>query len=168
MATIINHAAFVDPANFRSKAKPPHRYVASALMAMGATTTADWAEIADDLIANIIDSGEIPYVVGPPTGYPDESNFWISGSSMLTRFDIAQMIAYHPPLVATLKARAGTNGDETISAVDAVAGQLVPGGLSNDSLVAVLDHVAANAATNDGRISAAAHLIMCSPEFVRF
>ena len=59
-------------------------------------------------------------------------------------------------------------GVDVVDTVDSVAAAMVPGGLSTESRVAVLDHVAANAMTNDGRISAAAHLTMCTPEFVRY
>ena len=165
---MVNHADFLAETNFRSKVKPPSRFVTSGLLALGATDLADWSAIETDLVNGIIDAGEIPYVVGPPTGYPEASDFWISGASMLRRFTIAETIAYHPTLVAKLQARAGTDGADTVATVDAIAAVMVPGGLSNDSRIAVLDHVAANAATSNGRISAAAHLIMCSPEFVRY
>ena len=165
---MLNHSDFLAEANFRAKVKPPSRFVSSGLMAMGADNFADWSAIEEDLVDGIIDAGEIPYVVGPPTGYPEQSDFWISSASMLSRFTIAEKIAYHPPLVAKLRARSGNAGDDTILTVDAVAAVMVPGGLSADSRVAVLDHVAANAANSDGRVSAAAHLIMCSPEFVRY
>ena len=167
-AALFNHSDFLAESNFRAKVKPPSRFVSSGLQAMGASDFADWTGIETELVDGIIDAGEVPYVVGPPTGYPDESDFWISGASMLSRFTIAETIAYHPPLVAKLRARAGGAGDDTILTVDAVAAVMVPGGLSADSRVAVLDHVAANAANSDGRVSAAAHLIMCSPEFVRY
>ena len=168
MAALFGHSDFTDPASFRSKTKPPHRYVVSALQAMGATDPSQWSELRETLFDLTIAAGQTPYSVAPPTGYPDTSGFWISGVSMLTRFDIAQAIAYHGPLVAELAARAGTDGTDPIDTVDAVAAVVVPGGLSDASRLAVLDHVAANAMTVDGRISAAAHLTMCSPEFVRY
>jgi uncharacterized protein (DUF1800 family) len=165
---MLNHPDFLAEANFRAKVKPPSRFVSSGLLAMGAKDFADWSGIEADLVDGIVDAGETPYVVGPPTGYPEQSDFWVSSASMLSRFTIAERIAYHPPLIAKLRARSSTLGNDTIDTVDAVAAEMVPGGLSNDSRVAVLDHVAANAANSDGRVSAAAHLIMCSPEFVRY
>lgn len=167
-AAMVNHSDFLAEANFRAKVKPPSRFVTSGLLAMGADDFADWSAIEQELVDGIINTGEVPYVVGPPTGYPEQSDFWVSGASMLSRFTIAEKIAYHPPLVAKLRTRTGNAGDDTILTVDAVTAVMVPGGLSTDSRVAVLDHVAANAATSDGRVSAAAHLIMCSPEFVRY
>ena len=140
----------------------------SGLQALGATDPNDWSGIRDQLVDFTIDAGQIPYTVAPPNGYPDVSGFWISSPSMLTRFDIAQTLAYHPPLVDRIRNRSGTDGSDPIATVDAVAAVIVPGGLGNSSRTAVLDHVAANAMTLDGRISAAAHLIMCSPEFVRY
>lgn len=166
--TMFNHPDFVDPANFRAKVKPPHRYVASAVMAMGASTYGDFSGILGALVDGIIGAGESPYVFGPPTGYPERSAFWISGTSMVTRFEIAERIAYHPALRGRVRSRAGTTGANAVDTVDAVAAVMVPGGLSESSRVAVLDHVAANAMSNEGRVSAAAHLILCSPEFVRY
>ena len=168
MTTVFAHPDFVDPSSFRAKVKPPHRYAASALQAMGATDVSQWAEISTQLITGIIDAGETPYVVGPPTGYPETSAFWVSGASMLSRFALAERIAYHPPLVQALGLRAGVDGSDVMDTVDAVAAVMAPGGLGPSSRLAVLDHVAANAVSNTGRLSAAAQLVLCSPEFIRY
>ena len=160
MTALFNHSQFWDPASFRAKTKPPHRFIVSGLQALGALDPADWVDLRDQLFDFTIAGGQVPYTVAPPTGYPDVSGFWVSGPSMLTRFDIAQTLAYHPPLVDRIRERSGTSGADTIFTVDEVAAVLVPGGLSDSSRVAVLDHVAANAMTRDGRISAAAHLIL--------
>ncbi|MEM7093459.1 MAG: DUF1800 domain-containing protein [Actinomycetota bacterium] len=167
-AAMFGHPDFFAPSSFRSKVKPPHRFVASALQAMGATAAGEWAAIAEALVASIIDAGEVPYVVGPPTGYPERADFWISGTSMLSRFETAELIAYEPSLRAALRTRSGASGEDPVATVDEVAAAMVPGGLSDASRFAVMDHVAANGSSNDGRVSAAAHLIMCSPEFVRY
>jgi len=160
--------ATADEALFRSKAKPPHRYVTSALMAMGAVQVADWAPIAESLVADIIDAGDTPYFFGPPTGYPESPGFWLSPTSILNRFEIAESIAYEPGLVALLTARAGVDGSDIAQTFDAVLNVIMPSGVTATTEAAVKDHVAANAMTNTQRVSATAHMLFCSPEFLRY
>lgn len=160
--------ATADEALFRSKAKPPHRYVASALMAMGATQPADWAPLSSSLAGDVIDAGDTPYFFGPPTGYPESAGFWLSPTSMLSRFEMAETIAYEPALVNLLSARAGVDGSDISTTFDALVAICMPAGVSATTEAAVKDHVAANAMTNGQRLSATAHMLFCSPEFMRY
>lgn len=168
MTAIIDSDAFVDEANFRAKAKPPHRYMASAILAMGAETRVHYDEVRTAAAEAVELCGEVPYVVADPTGYPEEAEFWISGASMLTRFKTAETIAWNPTLRTRLIDRTGQNGSNVAATIDAIASEMVPGGLANSSLDAVTAHVAAVGSTNDERVSAAAQMVMSSPEFVRF
>lgn len=87
---------------------------------------------------------------------------------MLSRFKIAEAIAYDPALRTMVKARASVTGANADQTVDGLAAVITPGGISDPTRTAVLAHIAANAATNDERVSAAAHMILSAPEFVRF
>lgn len=153
---------------FRTKMKPPHRYVASALMAMGATEAAHWSVLSQELRDQVINAGDTPYFFAPPTGYSEASGFWLSTSSSLLRFQIAALIAYDPTLLALMTARAGVTGDDIEATYTAIAGIMLPGGVSQTTANAVKDHAVAAAMTNEQRISAICHMLMCSPEFLRY
>lgn len=170
MTTLLTGPAFTSPdeSQFRSKAKPPHRFVTSALMAMGATDRALWSSIESVLADGVINAGDTPYFFAPPTGYPEAAGYWLSPSSMLGRFDLATTIAYEPSLVASLATHAGVDGSDVAATFDAVRRVVLPSGVSAATEVAVKDHVSANAMTNDERLSATAHMLFCSPEFMRY
>lgn len=170
MTTILTSTEFTeaDFAHFRSKVKPPHRYVASALMAMGATDLVDWEPLVGPLVTRIINAGDTPYFFPPPTGYPETAGFWLSTASVLARFDMAERIAYRGALVTLLRDRTGVNGSDISETFDAIVAQILPGGVSATTEAAVKDHVAANAMTNGQRVSATAHMLFCSPEFLRY
>lgn len=170
MATILNGPEFInaDTAHFRSKVKPPHRFVASALMAMGAQAASDWSAIEATLVTRIIDSGDTPYFFPPPTGYPENAEFWLAPPSLLVRFEMAESIAYEPRLRQLLRDRAGVDGSDISATFAAVQPIFLPGGISGTTQAAVQDHAAANAVTNDQRLSAIAHMLLVSPEFLRY
>lgn len=170
MSTILGHPSFRNPdiVHFRSKMKPPHRYVASALMAMGATQASDWEPIAQFLRNRIIDAGDTPYFFAPPTGYPEAAGYWMSTASVLVRFEIAERIAYNNTLIDALIARTQVDGSDIVTAFNAIEIALLPGRASTETKSAVLDHAAAAAMTNRQRISAIAHMLLCSPEFMRY
>jgi len=168
MTSLLTDPSFKDDTAFRAKAKPPHRFIASALLAMGAETKSHYTDVAGDTALAVELCGEIPYVVAPPTGYPETSSYWISGTSMLARFTIAETISWNPALRTRLKTRTGVTGADAQGTVDGIAAHVLPGGISDTTRTAALDHMAANAATNDERVSAAAHMLLSSPEFVRF
>lgn len=159
---------FKNDTHFRSKVKPPHRYVASALLAMGAQTKSHYSGVSDEMVEGVEACGEIPYVVSPPTGYPENSAYWISGASMLSRFKIAESIANNASLRDRVKDRAGVTGSSVDQTVDGLAAVIIPGGIAAASRAAIINHVTANASTNNERVSAAAQMILSAPEFVRF
>lgn len=167
---ILGHPSFRNPdvVHFRSKMKPPHRYVASALMGMGATQPSDWSNIEQFLRNRIIDAGDTPYFFAPPTGYPEAAGYWMSTASVLVRFEIAERIAYNNTLLDALIARTQVDGDNITAAFNAIETAIIPGRVSAETKAAILDHAAAAAMTNRQRISAIAHMLLCSPEFMRY
>jgi len=168
MNALVMSDVFRADSAFRAKAKPPHRYIASALLAMGAETTGHYSAVSGAAAEAVELCGEVPYVVAPPTGYPETSNYWISGTSMLARFAIAETIAWDSGLRNRLKARAGVDGADALDTVDAIAAEMIPGGIAETTRAAALDYMTTHAASNDERVSAAAHMLLSSPEFVRF
>lgn len=165
---IITSEGFRADATFRSKVKPPHRYVASALLAMGAEANGQYAGIKDDVFEGVGVLGETPYEVAPPTGYPESSGYWISGSAMLGRFRLAGLIAEHRNLRTRLASVSGADGANAADTVDAVAAYMLPGGISAGTRTAAVRFVTDEATTNDQRLIKAAHVVLSSPEFVRF
>jgi uncharacterized protein (DUF1800 family) len=165
---IITAPDFTADSALRSKVKPPHRYLASAVLAMGANGRNQYDAIMSDLVSGVTQLGEDPFEVGPPTGYPDASPFWVSSAAMLDRFRLAKTVAYHPGLFGRLKSTASTGGVVVSSTVEKIANRMCPAGISDQTRDAVETYVANNATTNDERVRDAAHAILCSPEFVRF
>ncbi|MGH1492060.1 MAG: DUF1800 domain-containing protein [Acidimicrobiales bacterium] len=166
--TILTADGFKADAAFRSKVKPPHRYVASALLAMGANGAGQYAGIRDELLEGVGLLGETPYEVAPPTGYPESSGFWVSGASMLGRFGLANIIVRHGSLRNRLKTVSGANGAAAGATVDAVASYMLPGGISGETRDAAVRLTTDRASNNDERVSMAALAVLSSPEFVRF
>ncbi len=165
---IIMSADFKADASFRAKVKPPHRYLASAVQAMGATQAGQFSGLSETLLDGIGDLGEEPYKVAPPTGYPEASGYWISSTSMLGRFQLAGAIAANDTLRNRLKAVAGTDGSAVEATVDAVAAHICAGGVSSTTRDAAIGYVSSHATNNNERVTDAAHAILSSPEFVRF
>lgn len=164
---IIASPEFTDEAAFRSKVKSPHRYLASAMRAMGVTTADEFAPVKKATVGWLGPVGEDPFKVAPPTGYPESSGYWISSGTMLARFSIAGKIAYNDGLRERLKATAGVRGRFPDRTVDAVAAWMCPGGISEGTRQAAIDHVSEQPSKNL-RISATAHALLSSPEFLRF
>ncbi len=165
---IVTDPGFAANSAFRSKVKPPHRYLASAVLAMGANGQGQYSAILDDLVDGVVQLGEEPYKVGPPTGYPESSGYWVSSAAMLDRFRLAGAIAAHPNLRDRLKTASGASGAGAAETVNKVAAYMCPGGISDQTRAAAEAYVGSNASTNNERVRDAAHAILSSPEFVRF
>lgn len=165
---IVTSSHFTDATSFRSKVKPPMRYLASAVLGMGATEYIDYQRIEVELVDGFHSLGETPYRVGPPTGYPDDSRFWVSGQTMLGRFQLAGLIANTPPLRRKLIAVAGVDGSVIGATVDAIVDLMCPGGVSAETREEAAAFAAKQGSSKDLRVSAAAQAVLCSPEFVRF
>lgn len=165
---IVRSPQFRDERNFRAKVKPPLRYMASAMAAMGADSKADLAGIIGDAKEVLSELGEEPYRASPPTGYPESSGFWVSSSSMVGRFGLAGEIANDRTLRRRLKSLADVDGANVEATVDRIAATMCPGGISGATRAAAIGYANDRAGKNDDRVSNAAHVILSSPEFVRF
>ncbi len=165
---IVTSSEFKDDAALRAKVKPPLRYIASALQAMGVTAANEYAPMERAMRNGVAELGEEPYRVGPPTGYPEASPYWVSATTMLGRFQLAGAIASDNRLRDLLKAAAGTDGATATGTVDAVIGRMCPGGVSATTRDSAIAYVEGHANSNNDRVTDAAHAILSSPEFVRF
>ncbi len=167
-AAVLKSSHFLDEQNFRTKMKPPLRYMASAMLAMGATTAADISGLMGRAKVTLEGMGEEPYRAAPPTGYPESSGYWVSSSSMVGRFTVSGKIAADGTLRNRLKSAAGVDGADVAETVDRIAATMCPGGVSSATRAAAISYTTEQADSNDGRITSAAHVILSSPEFVRF
>lgn len=168
MSALLASTEFVDSVNFRSKAKAPHRWIASALAAMGVTASTINIEVtAYQLNAEVRAAGESPYMNPIPAGYPDVSGYWISPVAMEQRFIAAGVIAertFH-----TLEDRAGVDGSDPEAAVDACTAVMIPGGIAASTRSAILEHLALTPGDpNHVKLIAVAQLLLCTPEFLRY
>jgi len=149
----------VDPANFRSKFKPPHRFIVSAYRALGATPSPD---VLDDLVEELVLMGDMPFFFGPPTGYPDFDPFWLTGDGLTGRAQVARKIAQDPAVeAALLGSSVAQENDPRHIAIRA----LVPAGLSRQSAQAV---EAAQSLAPSNQLSAVIETVLSSPEFLEY
>lgn len=169
LTTLFASDDFVADDAFRAKAKSPHRWLASALQAVGLTdpNSNEFFNAVFPLLDLMGDAGEEPYRYPAPNGYPDRAAFWVSPVSLLKRVTAAEVVS--SSFFNQLALRAGTNGGDPASAVDAIAAVLLPGGIADATRNAVLDFLANRPdLTNDQRLAAIGLLLLSSPEFMRY
>ena len=109
--------------------------------------------------------GEPLYQAHPPTGYPDESGHWANGGALVTRFKLVAQLAYAD---APLGVDWGTSGGADAEIADAVGERVLPGGVSDATRSAVIDHLSFLAlAPQPVRVREAGSLLLSSPDFMR-
>lgn len=167
MSAILASPEFTDPAVFRTKVKAPHRWMSSALAAVGLDAASTSSHVIYDLGQATRKAGESPYMNPVPAGYPDVSGYWVSPVSMEQRFIAAGQVATSAAQV--VGARAGVDGSDPVDTVDGCAAVMMPGGISDFTRTAVLDHMVLMPAMNNvTRIAIITQLLLCSPEFLRY
>jgi uncharacterized protein (DUF1800 family) len=156
VATIVRSPEFFAPEARAAKVKTPLEFVASAVRAAGGEL-----DDARELARRVGEMGMPLYLQQPPTGYKDVADAWVSTSGLLARLNFALDLAAGK--VAGVRVDAAALAGEAADAealTRALAGRLVPGGLS-ESTQATLD---AEAVKDPARI---AGLLLGSPEFQR-
>ena len=84
LVTIITSPEFFAADTYRSKIKKPFELVASAVRAVGGTTSGSPA-----LSRAVAQIGEPLYASQPPTGYPDIAEAWVNTGALLNRMNFA-------------------------------------------------------------------------------
>jgi hypothetical protein len=109
--------------------------------------------------------GEPLYQARPPTGYPDDSDHWSTGGTLITRFNtVAQLAAAD----ALLGIDWGVEGGPTPELVDALAARLLPRLPDARTRRETIEHVDGLGVIPDAqRVREAATLLLSSPDFLR-
>jgi hypothetical protein len=84
LVTIITSPEFFSDASYRAKIKTPLELVASAVRAVGGTTSG-----AAALVRAVAQMGEPLYGAQPPTGYSDVAEAWVNAGALLNRLNFA-------------------------------------------------------------------------------
>lgn len=177
--------AFADETLFRARIKPPHRFVVSAYRMLGMTPLeTDLEKHVGELLA----VGDQPYFYGPPTGYPDDSSYWLTANGMLSRFQLAETIATEAGVSAVAKSVAGIGDKDALpQVIEKLAHHIFGGGdtpgpgatgvpsiptlpswlIANDSAKTAY-YYAKKATTQDEQIKRALTMLLSTPEFLRY
>jgi len=135
LRTILLSSEFVDPTNFGNKIKSPIHLLASATRAMNRFSIPD--ELAGAYGTMLVDQGQEMYKVGPPTGVPENTKYWVSSAAMLARFESMKL------LVAEKQLRDGvsvSDGDAD-SLVSQIAVSVLPQGVTANTREMIVKHV---------------------------
>jgi hypothetical protein len=82
--TIFSSEEFFSRESYRAKIKTPLELVASAVRAVGGTTSGGSA-----LARAVAQMGEPLYLAQPPTGHPDVAEAWVNTGALLSRLNFA-------------------------------------------------------------------------------
>lgn len=149
---------------------------AAAFRAFGLTPSeAELEDYADDIAM----AGDKPYFYGPPTGYPDEDQYWLTGSAMLACFAAADRIASREDVIdAAIDLAQITPSTPHVTMVQDLYWHLIlggnkgnttfPNGTARWSTFAAASLHSLGAGSQRQQISAALYVLLCSPEFRRY
>ncbi|MBI2555741.1 MAG: DUF1800 domain-containing protein, partial [Candidatus Rokubacteria bacterium] len=84
LVTVVTSPEFFATATYHAKIKKPFELVASAVRAVGGTTSPSPA-----LSRAVAQIGEPLYAYQPPTGYPDVAEAWVNTGALLNRLNFA-------------------------------------------------------------------------------
>lgn len=149
-----------DPAIFRTRLKPPHRFVASAFRTLGLEPS-PWR--IDNLVKELLLLGDTPFFYGPPTGFPDVFAFWLTGDGMLSRAQIALKISQDPAVQDAIPV---ASTDAAI-VVDAVLAHILPAGAEGNTREVMIDKLS-RVRKQHLRKRMAIEMALSSPEFMRY
>jgi uncharacterized protein (DUF1800 family) len=153
---------------FEAKTKTPLEYAASAVRALGGTTSGDPA-----LSRQIEKMGEPLYRCQPPTGFPEVATPWVNAGALLARINFGLALAHDRVQGIDLHLDRFVPVDGSpAQTVDALAGQILHRPISAKTRTTLLDALdpAADIAPLDGErpktdVAQIAGLLLGSPEF---
>jgi uncharacterized protein (DUF1800 family) len=164
---------FYNAAHFRSKAKRPFEFVASALR----VTDAEVRQ-SPTLVTQLRTFGHLPYSEPAPTGYPTVAKEWLSAGAMLARINFAMELAAGRvngvQLDPAIQSVNGTAEESTAvtPATETPAlllSRFLPGVAADQLRVAIAEDLATQTAANPRTAMARAiGLALGSPEFQRY
>ncbi|HWT14970.1 MAG TPA: DUF1800 domain-containing protein [Patescibacteria group bacterium] len=144
LRTCFNSSEFRNSAD--QKLKRPAEFVASVLRVTQASTTGNFYRPLTETLTTL---GQVPYLWPAPNGYPDVMGYWISTTSVLSRwnfvFDLLEG-RFAPVLRVDLAALLGTAASPE-SIVDQLASRLLRRPLADQDRAQFVAVAAANSAT---------------------
>jgi uncharacterized protein (DUF1800 family) len=159
---ILFSSAFRDPAVRGAKVKRPLVFVASLARASGIALEGD---LLDGLVFYAGLLGEALYQAHPPTGYPDDSAYWASGGTLVSRLNLVSLLTDADLLLGI---DWGVTTGTSAEIVDALVSRLLSGSVASDTREAAISRVDALGAVPDPvRVREAAALLLSSPDFMR-
>jgi hypothetical protein len=163
MRTLLESKEFLlYPEYRRSKVKRPYVLFSSSVRTFGLDPDPAVVNYSD-LRRNINGYGEELRNAGPPTGYPDSSQFWASPGAIVLRFNDLEKASRQ------LAGGLGVLGSGTSSQVvdDLIAVFFPLGGVSSQTRTAAIDYLdAIPAPTDPERVEQGAAFLLSSPEFL--
>jgi uncharacterized protein (DUF1800 family) len=171
LKTILTSAEFYSQAAYRSKVKSPLELVVSSVRGLGGQTDA-----SVPLLQMIARMGQPMFQYQAPTGFPDRASTWINSGSLLTRINFATQFAANRIQGTKVDLNGLTHelaeGSQTElvqkRSTRLVGGELAP--QTRDAILASLTQATGPAvayAQPEREVSAAAGLLLASPEFQR-
>lgn len=154
------------------KMKRPAEFVASVLRVSGATTTGNFHRQLTDTLTTL---GQVPFMWPAPNGYPDAKGYWISTTSVLSRWNFVFALLegeFAPALRVDLAAlAAGATSPNAI--VDQLAARLLRRPLAEDDRARFIAIASGNSmphrplpvAIRRDRIRDVSALMLASPYF---
>jgi uncharacterized protein (DUF1800 family) len=155
--SILHSPEFSSVAFERTKLKRPLVYAASLARAVGIGDVATFAASVDGQLPRM---GEALYRAGPPTGYPDSSQYWSGEASQIIRMNLAWNATHGLNGFAPQLAVTGTTPAEI---VDELALQLLRGRIEPSTRQALI--VLAVSVPASERVAQVAATLLASPDF---
>lgn len=156
-AILLSGELKTDPALRRNKVKRPQHYVASVARALGVV---DNGQFASHAAYESLRMGEEIYSAAPPTGYPEESAFWVGEGPFLGRLNVAQWAANG--LHGSAPVAASTTDPAAL--VGELVGRFLLGGVHASTAARLTDF--AGVIPPSVRAQETAATLLASPEFL--
>ncbi len=156
--TIVMSPEFLSREAYRAKVKTPLEWTAGSVRGLGVDV-----ENMRRLMGVLQRLDQPLYGYGPPTGYPDVAEAWVSASALLQRAQLSRRIG----TAGSQRGRWGGEAGAEADRVDAVLERLLPGVETKRLKRVIESQVEASAPREGGRLATAIALTLASPEFQR-
>ena len=156
--TIVMSPEFLSREAYRAKVKTPLEWTAGSVRGLGV----DVENMR--LLMGVLQRLDQPlYGYGPPTGYPDVAEAWVSASALLQRAELSRRIG----TAGSQRGRWGGEAGAEADRVDVVLERLLPGAETKRLKRVIESEVEASAPTEAEGLATTIALTLASPEFQR-
>ncbi len=159
LVTILTSPEFFAADTYRAKIKKPFELVASAVRAVGGTTSGGPA-----LSRAVAQIGEPLYAYQPPTGYPDVAEAWVNAGALLNRMNFALGLTenrYRGVRVDLVRFVSGADRRDPAQLLDRLLAGLLHDQVSPETREVLVRQL------TDPDVEKIAALVLGSPEFQR-